>query len=539
MSVRSIQGQGGFRALGGNNIASKALRSNLNEALGPWVRNPLWPAVATPTANEILALYAAFGEAGVPDLIAVNMSTSDVGQYRVQLGDGTDTNVNSDTQFDGTINFAALPDLGLPYRICTVRITPVTGGAVFTSVNLQPIHSSFGFPVNPIANWLEVKVNAPAASTIAVTGSLFVTRAPYLENIEAVSASWQPSNNNFLGTGAPNLRRAVVQFDNSVNFALRSFFSGCARLTDVVININGAGLPTHVNSMFASCTSLTTAPLFDTAAVTDMTDMFNGCRSLTSVPLYNTVAVTDMTNMFRGCTSLTSVPLFNTAGTNLFMSNMFMDCSALTSVPLFNTATVTRMNSMFQSCRSLLSVPLFNTASVTTMSSIFRDCSALTSVPLFNTAAVTDMSFMFDTCVSLTSVPLLNTAAATSATFMFRGCTSVTSVPQFNTAAVQFMNFAFDGCSALRTIPALNLVGVTSGNFNTTFRSGALQRIRATGARFTHSIGSNQLSGAALNEYYAGLPTVTGQTLTVSGNYGTATDDTSIATNKGWTITGS
>jgi hypothetical protein len=56
--------------------------------------------------------------------------------------------------------------------------------------------------------------------------------------------------------------------------------------------------------------------------------------------------------------------------------------------------------------------------------------------------------------------------------------------------------------------------------------------------KFTHTIANCKLSGTALNAYYSSLPTVSAQTLTVTGNWGTATDDPAIATAKGWTVTG-
>ena len=46
------------------------------------------------------------------------------------------------------------------------------------------------------------------------------------------------------------------------------------------------------------------------------------------------------------------------------------------------------------------------------------------------------------------------------------------------------------------------------------------------------------LSASALNEIYTNLPTKTGQSLTVTGNWGTSGDDPTIATAKGWTVTG-
>lgn len=61
---------------------------------------------------------------------------------------------------------------------------------------------------------------------------------------------------------------------------------------------------TAMNSMFVSCTSLTSVSLFDTSNVTNMASMFSICSSLTSVPLFNTSNVTNMPNMFYGCTNV-------------------------------------------------------------------------------------------------------------------------------------------------------------------------------------------------------------------------------------------
>ena len=54
--------------------------------------------------------------------------------------------------------------------------------------------------------------------------------------------------------------------------------------------------------------------------------------------------------------------------------------------------------------------------------------------------------------------------------------------------------------------------------------------------RFTFSVANAKMSATALNEMYSILPTVTGQTVTVSGNYGADTCNPTIATNKGWTV---
>lgn len=161
-------------------------------------------------------------------------------------------------------------------------------------------------------------------------------------------------------------------------------------------------------------------------------------------------------------------------------------------VRVVNLGGQTALNNRFQNLRKLVVVELPDTQAVTDMSSMFSSCASLQTVPLFNTQAVTIMSSMFANCSSLQNVPALVTTAVTSSTNF---------------------NGMFGGCNSLA-------------------------RIEAKDFRFTFSVANCKLSAAALNEIYTNLPTVTGQTITVTGNYGTTGDDPTIATAKGWTVTG-
>ena len=76
---------------------------------------------------------------------------------------------------------------------------------------------------------------------------------------------------------------------------------------------------------------------------------------------------------------------------------------------------------------------------------------------------------------------------------------------------------------------------------NTFLTATSLAKCEATGLAINVSFANCSLSSAALDEIYtnlADLTGLTGQTITVTGNYGTAGDDTTIATNKNWTVTG-
>ena len=572
-----------FRNVQGNNVPVRALRASAVRQAAPWVRNPAWPALTAPTSGEqkLVGLHAVWPGDGVGNggnFFAVNCAAA----YTVDFGDGTSVNTATGVQTNHEYNFAdvdlydatvTLTDAGdlvgrtahgysngmrvqfyrivnttglveaqfyfvinatandfqvaateggaalalttdgsaslLPYKIATVAITPQAGQNL-TTVNLFVKNTTTGLQAYS-TGWLELAIAGSNITTLTISSSSATIRRSYLESVNIVE----------LG--------AVTTFANLLR--------DCPKLQNV--SINAPATVTNMSSMFSSCFSLTTVPLFDTAAVTSMSSMFSSCSSLAAVPLFNTAAVTNMSNMFNSCFSLTTVPLFNTAAvTN--MSSMLTGCRSLVTVPLFNTAAVTTMSGMFGNCLSLVTVPLFNTAAVTNMGSMFSSCSSLAAVPLFNTAAVTTMGSMFNSCSSLATVPLFNTATVTTMSNMFNNCFSLAAVPLFNTAAVTNMFNMFNSCSSLATVPALVTTAVTSSSvFSGMFiNCNSLARIQAEDFRFTFSVASCKLSAAALDEIYTNLPVVVAQTITVTGNYGTTGDDPTIATAKGWTVTG-
>lgn len=168
----------------------------------------------------------------------------------------------------------------------------------------------------------------------------------------------------------------------------------------------------------------------------------------------------------------------------------------LTGVELFDTSNVTNMSFMFYGCSSLESVPLFDTSNVTHMNNMFEECSSLESVPLFDTSNVTNISSMFRDCSSLVEVELTD-------------CSKVT---------------------------------ISSGMFGTTSASSqatSLERLILPGMTIGFNLINTQLSATALNDLFHSLGTASGsQTINITGAPGAAECDRSIATNKGWTITG-
>ena len=96
----------------------------------------------------------------------------------------------------------------------------------------------------------------------------------------------------------------------------------------------------------------------DTSNVTDMTSMFNSCSSLTSIPLFDTSKVTNMDAMFINCSNLSSIPQFNTSRVKM-TNDMFKGCYRLTNIPSIDVSAVVRMNLMFYSCNSLTEIHMY------------------------------------------------------------------------------------------------------------------------------------------------------------------------------------
>jgi surface protein len=345
----------------------------------------------------------------------------------------------------------------------------------------------------------------------------------------------------------------------------------------------------NASSMFSGCAALQTTPLFNTPALANTTNMFSGCASLQTVPLYNTANLTVATSMFNNCYSLQTIPQFNTINaTNT--SNMFYGCTSLYTLPQLNTSNVTNITGMFTLCTSLQTIPLLDTAKVTDMTQMFNSCTSLQAVPLFNTANVTNTTQMFVSCTSLQTAPQFNTANVTNATSMYNGCNGLQTIPAANCASLVTTTTTFSSCTSLSSIGGLtnliNTVDISSLKLSgtsldtvytslgrvggsCTFQASPTNTVTITGHGYTGgesirfsvittttgiSINTTywvrntttdtfQLSatptGAILTLTNNGTGTRAPATITVSGNWGIATDTPAIATAKGWTVTGS
>lgn len=446
------------------------------------------------------------------------------------------------------------------YKQAIIKVS-AQENATLTAINITVRHPSFPSTLYN-TNWLDIILGNEFISSLNISPGTADTGETknLLERVRVTNFGSITS----LSAGLSNLKNLkVIEFPEEPNSItdVTNLFYGCVALKTVP-NFD-TSLVQLMSSMFYNCTSLETIPNFNTSALRNVFSIFYNCDNLRKIPTLDLQNLTNAANMFYGCGSLEYVPELNLPSVTT-INQMFYFCDSIRQVSLINlsnlsigsyafygcqnlkevnisgtTSALTDINSMFYNCNVLESVPLFDTSSVTAINNMFYNCFNLKSVPLFNTGSVSGitMAGMFYGCQSLETVPLLNTSNITSMSTMFQNCYALKNIPEFDTSKVTSLSNAFRGCRSLQSIPALVVSTVTS--ISTAFTDCcSLKRIEAKDFKITFSIANCSLSADALNEIYTNLPVVTGRTITVTGNYGTASDTPSIATAKGWTVTG-
>lgn len=234
--------------------------------------------------------------------------------------------------------------------------------------------------------------------------------------------------------------------------------------------------------------------------------------------------ITNLTSLFTNCQGLQSLNETEWDMSNITAINgMFYSCISLRNLDCsgWDTSKVTTMQNAFVFCHSLLDTKCSNwdTGNCNSFNGMFRSCSSLTYLDLSNwdTSSVTDISLMFNLCSNLRYVKMTgwNTNLLTQAQNVFTNCFSLQKIDPFNVSAVT--SFGNNFCTNCNSLTEVGLTNIDADIILQSCRLGAL----------------------ALNDIYTNLSnTGTGKIITVTNNYGTTTDDPSIATAKGWTVVG-
>ena len=231
------------------------------------------------------------------------------------------------------------------------------------------------------------------------------------------------------------------------------------------------------------------------------------------------------------------------------LDNLFFNCFRLQSVneTEWNTANIVSVSNIFRSCGALKSLDCSNwdISKISNWSAAFLACYGLVSfkAPSGTIPVGGNFTNILGSCNSLEELDLsgFNVSNVTNMNNAFGGCISLRKInlTGWNTLAVTNATNLFSNCYTLQEIPDLNLSSATMAGAGFCAGSNSLTRMRATGINVSVNISQCMLGADNLNEVYTNISANgSGKTITVTGNYGTSSDDPTIATAKGWTVVG-
>lgn len=406
---------------------------------------------------------------------------------------------------------------------------------------------------------------------------------------DAVVPTWKC--HSLLLAGCPKLKDFEV--DSSIMSSTASMFNRCSVLKSAKFN-GGLSSVTTASAMFQECGlrdfDFENANFVNLLNASQMFMMSN----LHTIDLSLATKLNDVNQMCYNNTRLKTITLPSTAtATQIRTDSIFRGCVALETVinpsPIFSHTHSTQSYNFyfaFEKCKSLVSLDLSdwnvdNTALYNVSPFyMFDGCSELTSVIIGGgiNPKLSSINYMFQNCPKLETVTFGPTVATScvSSSYTFLNCRSLDTViglDAFRYVADATSMFAVSGTTpgGLASLSAdLFASAATSVNMTNTFSNTRITDINLPGAKVTR-IGAQYLYGstekplesllvsasspfsgsspqidisyttatdAQLDDIFTNLPTVTGKTINITGATGAATCTRSIATAKGWSVTG-
>lgn len=482
--------------------------------IDPYVRNPDWLALPD-NVN---------GVQKVSILIAIENTDTNYasfniqGNYTIDWGDGiVENKVSGACEHKYTYTGNLVGSLTYEQRIIT--ITPqATYKLTLLNFNqaVSAINASSSYPM--VSGILDMNINASYCTNLKIgTTSNNTNKAFRLSRTERVCIGEIGATNlEYVCNGMLSLKEIILNFD-----------------TKQVVKWDYA---------FADSTNLKSNPVseFRLASSVSTLRMFSNCASLK----YNldniTINSIDTSYMFNACWTITKVGIDNISNVGVNATSMFQNCYTLYDVTYTHSiAGKTKGNvaNIFSGCKILPICPISDFTGLTNATGMYQDTS-IVSVPTVNlNNNAVSIDSMFRLCTKLVIAPnIINANNVTSVIDLFNGCTSLVKTPSYSFSSIITATGIFYGCSSLMIVGNITF-GTLTGNSNIFYNNYSLSKMTLP-LKLTFTVANSKMSATELNAMYTALPTVTGQTITVTGNYGTATDTPSIATAKGWTVTG-
>jgi len=328
----------------------------------------------------------------------------------------------------------------------------------------------------------------------------------------------------------------------------------CSALTSVVLPSDWGNV-LNLESLFAACYMLSSVTLPDNwGIVTNITGMLNSCKALSSIILpLSWGTVQTATALFAYSLLISSVTLPDNWGSVTNIASMFNSCEALSDIVLPSSwGNIQTVSSLFSSCLKLVSVTLPNNwGMVTNIDYMFQRSDSIVSITFPDSwGNISSANYVFYQCGNISKVFLpLSLGKVASAVMMFYLCYSlktVNGVEFLGSNTIQSsLDYVLMDCEFIQQNivigSLLKKIGI-NGSSGFLLKTNSI-RLSNPGSLFAGTsphvdVSYTSMAAAALNLLFGDLPTLSGKTINITGCPGAATCTRSIATAKGWAVTG-
>jgi hypothetical protein len=494
------------------------------------------------------------------------------------------------------INCSNLRTITLPPTLnsCTSMASMCTACSSLKNLTIPSVNlvTSFASAFSTCNSLQWIKFNSlpsPASPSTGVTASNMFQGSTQLQNVyfPSTCSSNAIYSAGSLFSGCFSLKNVVFPTNFNAS-SLNAGFQNNYSLTSIVFQSASPSL-TDMSNCFNGCSLLRSITLPTTVGVTiSLAGTFSSCMSLSSITIPSGWQISSLSSTFQFCYNITSINLPNNAQNNCTtMGSMASSCHKLNSIVMPTSLNaVSAINNIFGQCYELTSVVFPSSMNVVTVAnSAFNSCYKVTSVTLpTSMSACTNFANMFQACFNIETITMPATVSANTTSYaqLVDTCPMLRTItlPTTQTSLLTLAQNMFNACGSLITINNLSKVGSltatplvlmsnntspgigtnllttlsiscplskfdwsassTAANFN---KLNSLRLLNASAGQYTGAspqinVSYCDLGIAALNQLFTDLPTVTSKTINITGCTGAAGCTRSIATAKGWTVTG-
>lgn len=385
--------------------------------------------------------------------------------------------------------------------------------------------------------------------------------APY---IDARAASSTISMSSIFAS-ARSLR-TVPYLDTTKANNLAGFYNSCYALREFPeIDFQNITASTSYTFVLAYMYSIDEIKFKGTSHLSGINEGWWYENAMRAVNMYQDLDFSNTLEIERGfynCFWLKDIGTIVTSNTMANTHQLFWANWSLKSINSFDTSGVVESEYMFSGCRSLDVIPYYDLSSAVNVYSWASGCHTLKRCDTYDFSSSTDCRALFYNCYLLEKLPAnLDISSTTSADSTFRFCDSI-EYADVNIPVATNINYMFHTGRKLERIN-INAPLATTGINAFTYPYGGWNALKQITGDLS-AMGDNQtmyqyamwtsklevthnnsidlrylnMSGQTLDNLYTHLPTVSGKTINITSNRGAGEDTPSIATAKGWTVTG-